>query len=146
MAYISRQRIDQTASSDPNPDFVVRFFIEVWKVVAEKWADAWADPAGKLTTKVGVICMTEFLVEAMVSWSTTPGQAIDLTDLNQVRDLTSAALDQLEPGLWTSEWNAASLDTSSGRGKIVETLKSIQRNKLKGLPWNLKVPLVDSAV
>ncbi|TWD86059.1 DGQHR domain-containing protein [Variovorax beijingensis] len=146
MAYISRQRIDQTASSDPNPDFVVRFFIEVWKVVAEKWADAWADPAGKLTTKVGVICMTEFLVEAMVSWSTTPGQAIDLTDLNQVRDLTSAALDQLEPGLWTSEWNAASLDTSSGRGKIVETLKSIQRNKLKGLPWNLKVPLVDSTI
>jgi DGQHR domain-containing protein len=144
MHYISRQRIDQTASSDPNPDFVVRFFIEVWKVVAEKWAESWADPVGKLTTKVGIICMTEFLVDAMVSWSTTPGQQIDLTDLNQVRELTAAALDQLEPALWTSEWNAASLDTSSGRAKVIETLKTIQRNKRKGLPWDSKVPLVDS--
>lgn len=145
MAYISRQRIDQTASSDPNPDFVVRFFIEVWKVVAEKWEDAWVDPAGKLTTKVGIICMTEFLVDTLVSWTTTPGQSIDLTDLNQVRELTAAALDQLESSLWTAEWNAASLDTSSGRSKVVETLKAIQRNKLKKLPWDSKVSLIGPA-
>jgi DGQHR domain-containing protein len=142
MAHISRQRIDQTPSSDPNPDFVVRFFIEIWKVVAEKWAATWSDPAGKLTTKIGVVCMTEYLVDALVSWSTSPGQNIDLTDLNQVRDLTSAALDQLEAGFWTAEWNAASLDTSSGRDKVIETLKAIQRNKIKGLAWNLKIGLV----
>lgn len=141
MAHIARQRIDQTPSSEPNPDFVVRFFIEVWKVVAQDWATVWADPAQKLTTKVGVICMTQFLVEALVNWSTTPGQTIDLTDLNQVRDLTSAALEQLESSFWTSEWNAASLDTSSGRDKVVEALKAIQRNKTKGLAWNLKIGL-----
>lgn len=86
--------------------------------------------------------MTEFLVDALVSWSTSPGQNIDLTDLNQVYDLTGSALDQLEASFWTSDWNAASLDTSSGREKIIEVLKSIQRNKNKGLPWNLKIGLV----
>lgn len=142
MAHIARQRIDQTPSTEPNPDFVVRFFIEIWKVIAEKWAAVWADPAQKLTTKVGVVCMTEYLVEVLVNWSTSPTQNIDLTDLNQVRDLTSAALDQLEGVFWSSEWNAASLDTSSGRDKVVDALKAIQRNKLKGLPWDMKTGLL----
>lgn len=142
MAHIARQRIDQTASSEPNPDFVVRFFIEVWKVIAEKWAEVWAEPSQKLTTKVGVICMTEYLVEVLVNWSTAPTQSIDLTDLNQVRELTAAALDQLEAAFWTAEWNAASLDTSSGRDKVVEALKSVQRNKLKGLAWDFKTGLL----
>jgi len=142
MAFIGRQRIDQTPSSDPNPDFVVRFFIEVWKTVAEKWADTWSDEVSKLTTKVGVICMTEFLVDTLVNWSTSPTADFDLTDLNQVRELTSSALDQLEASFWTSDWNSASLDTSSGREKVVESLRTIQRNKLKGLPWNLKIGLM----
>lgn len=146
MAHIARQRIDQTPSSEPNPDFVVRFFIEVWKVVAEKWAAVWTDPAQKLTSKVGVVCMTEYLVEVLVNWSTSPAQNIDLTDLNQVRDLTAAALDQLEAVFWTSEWNAASLDTSSGRDKVVDALKIIQRNKLKGLAWDLKTGLLAGSV
>jgi len=146
MAHIARQRIDQTPSSEPNPDFVVRFFIEVWKVVAEKWAAVWTDPAQKLTSKVGVVCMTEYLVEVLVNWSTSPAQNVDLTDLNQVRDLTAAALDQLEAVFWTSEWNAASLDTSSGRDKVVDALKVIQRNKLKGLAWDLKTGLLAGSV
>lgn len=145
MAHIARQRIDQTPSSDPNPDFVVRFFIEVWKVVSEKWAVVWVDPTQKLTTKVGVVCMTEFLVELLVNWSTSPTQNIDLTDLNQVRDLVGAALNQLEPALWISDWNAASLDTSSGREKVINALKAVQHNKLKGLPWDLKTGLLAGA-
>lgn len=145
MAHIGRQRIDQTASSDPNPDFVVRFFLEIWKVVAVRWAETWADPACKLTTKVGVVCMTEFLVDTLTSWATSPTQKVDLTDLNVVNEMTAAALDQLEPGFWTAEWNATSLDTSSGREKVIEALRAIQRNKLKGIPWNSKIGLVVDA-
>lgn len=142
MAYITRQRIDRSPSAEPNPDFVVRFFLEVWKVVAEKWADTWNNETSKLTTKVGVICMTEYLVGSLVSWSTAPMASIDLTDLNQVRELTAAALDQLEPSFWTSNWNSASLDTSSGREKVVEALGAIQRNKHQKFPWNTKISLV----
>lgn len=145
MAHIARQRIDQTPSSEPNPDFVVRFFIEVWKVVAEKWAEVWTDPTQKLTSKVGVVCMTQYLVDVLVNWSTAPGQGIDLTDLNEVRDLVAAALDQLEAAFWTSDWNAASLDTSSGRDKVIEALKAVQQNKLKGLPWDLKTGLLSGS-
>lgn len=146
MAHIGRQRIDQTASSDPNPDFVVRFFLEIWKVVADKWAETWILPACKVTTKVGVVCLTQFLVDTLTSWATSPTpEKIDLTDLNVVSELTVAALNQLEAGFWTSEWNAASLDTSSGRDKVIEALKAIQRNKMKGMPWNTKIGLVIEA-
>lgn len=142
MAYIAAQKIDQTAASEPNPDFVVRFFLEVWKTVHKHWGDLWEDPTSKITRKVGVVCMTEYLVETMVAWSMAPGQQVDLTDLNVVADLTGAVLDQQEKAFWTSEWDATSLDTKSGREWVVETLKLIQRNKSKKLPWNNKLRLV----
>ena len=142
MAYIASQKIDQTVASEPNPDFVVRFFLEIWKAVHESWPDLWADTASKLTRKVGIVCMTEYLVETMVAWSMAPGQQFDLTNLNVVSDLTRAVLQQQEAAFWTSEWDASSLDTKSGREWVVETLKLIQRNKSKSLPWNSKLRLL----
>lgn len=141
--FVANQRIDQTASSDPNPDFVVRFFLEVWKAISTKWNSVWEDPACKLTTKVGVVCMTEYIVDTIISWSMAPGRKIDLTDLNEVNELTYAALDQQEAAFWTSEWNAASLDTSSGRQTIIDALKDVQRNKARGFPWDQKIRLVN---
>lgn len=142
MLHIATQKIDQMSSDGPNPDFVVRFFLEIWKTIQTKWAPLWTDTSSKLTRKVGIVCMTEYLVDTMISWSMVPGQTIDLTDLNHVAEVTSNILDQQEMAFWTTEWSDTSLDTKSGREWVVEALNKIQQNKtIKKVPWNAGVRL-----
>lgn len=142
LASIATRRIDQTIESDPDPEFVVRFFLEIWKAVQREWAAAWDAPASKLLHKIGIVCLTEWVVNTLVGWSTVPTQKIDLTNLDEVSDMAVAALKLQEPAFWTANWNDASLDTASGRKLVVDAMNDLQRNKTNGLPWNTNVKLL----
>lgn len=142
MLAIASQKLDQASTEGPNPDFVVRFFLEIWSTVHNSWSSLWNEPTSKLTRKVGIVCMTEYLVSTMVSWSMVPGRNTDLTDLNNVNLVTLEILEQQEMAFWTSEWSDTSLDTKSGREWVVDTLEKIQFNKFKKLPWNAGIRLV----
>lgn len=142
LLHIASKRIDQSGGEDSvSPDFVARFFIEMWKHVKVSWPELWEDPTSRLLKKVGVVCMSHFLVNTLVTWSLNPMFKIDLTDLNQAGEAVDAILKQQEEAFWTSEWDAASLDTKSGRDWVVDSLARIQFNKANGLPWNKNVSL-----
>lgn len=151
LMHIANQRIEEVPEGDAStPDFVVRFFLEIWITIQEVWPSLWVDPASKLLKKVGVVCMTEFLVDTMIQWSMVPmidQNKIDLTNLNDVSTIVRSILnDQLEMAFWTSEWDDASLDTKNGRELLVSTLKSIQINKSRKLPWNNKLKLITGSM
>ncbi|WP_322075455.1 DGQHR domain-containing protein [Burkholderia cenocepacia] len=142
LMHIASKRLDQVGEAEvSSSDFVVRFFIEMWKQVKLSWPTLWDDPSSRLLKKVGVVCMSQYLVDTLVTWSLSPFSKIDLTDLNQAGDVVVEILKQQEMAFWTSEWDATSLDTKSGREWVVDSLARIQFNKSKNLPWNKNVSL-----
>lgn len=142
LMHIGSKRLDQVGGEEGSgSDFVVRFFIEMWKRVKSSWPTLWDDPSSRLLKKVGVVCMSQFLVDTLVSWSLSPYARIDLTDLNKAGDVVAEILKQQEMAFWTSEWDATSLDTKSGREWVVDSLARIQYNKTNNLPWNKSVSL-----
>lgn len=147
LMHIANQRIDQVPEGENvSADFVVRFFLELWKTVQATWPTLWTEPGSRLLKKVGVVCMTEFLVDTMVQWSMVPSTEIDLTDLNQVGKVVQQILEQQEIAFWTSEWEDSSLDTKAGRELLVKNLGTIQWNKTHKQPWNQKVSLITGSV
>lgn len=147
LAYIAAKKIDQMGADGPSPDFIVRFFLEMWKTVHAQWHAIWNDPCSKLTGKIGIVCMTEYLVDTMIFWAMVPNQdpsqSLDLTDLNQVAKVTESILGQQEMAFWTSEWSDTSLDTKSGREAVVDALQKIQQNKtIKKQEWNTGIRLM----
>ncbi|REE17154.1 DGQHR domain-containing protein [Paraburkholderia sp. BL27I4N3] len=142
LMHIGSKRLDQVGGEEGvSSDFIARFFIEMWKRVKASWPALWDDPASRLLKKVGVVCMSQYLVDTLVSWSLSPYAKIDLTDLNQAGDVVTDILKQQEMAFWTAEWDAASLDTKSGREWVVDSLERIQYNKANNLPWNKNVSL-----
>jgi len=146
LLHIAGKRIDSTQAEDsPNPDFVVDFFLVVWAMVKEKWPQLWKDPSSKLLTKVGIITLTRYIVNTIVIWADAPGMDRDLSDLNNIGPLVTVILERQEPAFWTTEWDAASLDTKSGWDLVIQSLDRISTNKRHNIAWSEGLTLAKSA-
>ena len=146
LLHIAGKRIDSTQGEDvPNPDFVVDFFLVVWAMVKEKWPQLWLDPSSKLLTKVGVVTLSRYIVNTIVVWADAPGVELDLSDLENIGPLVEAILARQEPAFWTTEWDAASLDTKSGWELVIQSLDRISMNKRHNIAWSEGLTLAKSA-
>ena len=144
LLYISNQQL--VASTDPETksyDFVVDFFLEIWRQIEREWPQAWSSPNSRLLSKLGVVCFSQYVVDAVVARTEALEQIDGLKDLEQVAVHVSKVLERQDYAFWDSAWSASSLDTDAGRAIVSKDLKRIGSNKRNGLPWATGLSLID---
>ncbi len=113
------------------------FFYAMWKPVKKRWNKAWIPmPKSNLLTKVGIVCMTQFLTDALSKMKMYQWDEIDITEPDEVSARVDKLLDKnLEVEFWLQKWKDGGLDTTSGRQFVVNDLDKISSNKRARLPW-----------
>jgi DGQHR domain-containing protein len=124
-----------------DPDSVDEFFITIWSTVKKEWAHIF-NKDSKLLDKVGIICLTEFLVKELRSISLLKRSRFSMADPERTAEYTKELLDQLAPEFWTVEWKSTSYDTRAGRDQITAALDLIHGNKAEGRPWHHKIDII----
>lgn len=125
-----------------NDDSLTGFFFATWQPIKDKWPELWND-GSKLLGKVGLVTMTQFLVDDM-----TPlidRYMVDPTDPDSVTEEVSHILEHIDPRFWSSDWTESSLDTTAGRRIVVEALTKMRRNLAQDKPWSEGVALIAGA-
>jgi hypothetical protein len=124
---------------------VDEFFMTIWRTVKEEWAEVFNTNEGnKILNKVGIVCLTEFLVDELRSLSLSRHTKFSLADPTKVAEFTKELLESLNPEFWTAEWKSTSYDTRAGRDQIVASLKRVYGNVAEGKPWNDQVDVLVS--
>ncbi|MEI8574771.1 DGQHR domain-containing protein [Methylomonas sp. LW13] len=112
------------------------FFITIWNVISTEWKSIFNNNKGnKLLDKVGIVCLTEFLVRELRSMSINKHTKFSMADPDKVAEYTKDILEGINADFWTSEWKSTSYDTRAGRDQIVASLQSIYGNISDGKPW-----------
>lgn len=124
-----------------DPESVDEFFITVWSVVKKEWANIF-NKDSKLLDKVGIVCMTEFLVDELRRRSIPKVTRFSMANPTKVAEHTKEILDLLEPEFWTVEWKSTSYDTRAGRDQIIDALEQIYGNKGESRPWHHNVDII----
>jgi DGQHR domain-containing protein len=145
LLYISNQQLSSGADSEvKSHDYVVELFLEIWKKVKETWSSAWSEPSSRLLSKLGVVCMSQYLVDTLIARAEASDDIEVTKDLGQVRDIIGHILQRQSYDFWMAPWNAASLDTSAGRDIVVKDLRKIAVNKRAGSAWDSGLRLIDT--
>jgi DGQHR domain-containing protein len=124
-----------------------QFFFSMWTVIRDEYKKAWDAPLdeSKLCSKVGIICLTTYLTDNLVSFNRVTPTPIDLGDSAAVKAQVSAQLKYLPQEFWTTPWTLKSLDTTAGRQLVTQALAAVYDNVRALLPWNTDVKLIDIA-
>jgi DGQHR domain-containing protein len=121
---------------------VITYFFTIWDTVRQKWPEPWTnDTKSRLLSKVGIVCMSAYLTDSLVSaydWGD-----LDIADPDALRKRVNQLLGFQEEQFWTVGWTASSLDTRAGRDFVLEALSLVARNKRAELPWYEGVTLID---
>jgi len=105
-------------------------------VISTEWKSIFNNNKGnKLLDKVGIVCLTEFLVRELRSMSINKHTKFSMADPDKVAEYTKDILEGINADFWTSEWKSTSYDTRAGRDQIVASLQSIYGNISDGKPW-----------
>lgn len=121
------------------------FFMTLWSTIKQTWPDIFVPPnrnGSRLLTKVGIICMTEFLVSRLREMSLSKHASFSMGDPDQVRRRTQELLEDLHPDFWTTQWRSTSYDTRAGRDQIIAALDIIRGNIAQGREWFTDVEMV----
>ncbi|VTS08012.1 DGQHR domain-containing protein [Tuwongella immobilis] len=130
LRYIQDQQLQPLIDDN---DALLEFFYAIWTTIKSKWADVWANTAANLLTKVGVVCLTQYLTDSLAKayeWG-----EVDLSDPTQIEKKTKSLLANQERAFWIHDWKEGSLDTVAGRHLVIDDLTRIARNRRGGLPW-----------
>jgi DGQHR domain-containing protein len=138
LGYIQQKKVRAFESED----VLLEFFYTIWRRIKVRWADLWT-PDSRLLSKVGIICMTYYMADALVG-SYDLGR-LDVADPQEVEGLVNELLSHQERRFWQVAWTSTSYDTKAGRALIVDSLVQIARNSRSGVPWHEDVELVDAA-
>ena len=120
-------------------DALFEFFYAMWTPIKSAWPDLWTRES-KLMSKVGIVSMTSFITEALVSrydW----GQ-LDVTDPESLHERVDDLLRFQTPKFWRCEWNVQINDSRAVRDLIVKALTKVARNLRGEQPWHNDVGFV----
>lgn len=137
LTYIEEIRLPKLDDEDLQREF----FASVWVAISEEWEDLFDDES-KLTEKVGVICMTRYLVDAVASRADIEELDLDLSDFDAVKEEIKKLLKRQSFSFWTSDWKGSGYDTAIGHATIIDDLKQISRNLKNGLEWYTELDMV----
>jgi DGQHR domain-containing protein len=137
ITYIQQKKVRDFESDD----VLIEFFYTIWRRLRVRWPELWSAQS-RLLTKVGVICMTQYMTDALTS-SYDLG-LLDISDPERVGHLVDEILGAQERKFWRVAWTSTSYDTKVGRALIVQSLTQIARNTRSGSPWFEDVEMVDA--
>ncbi len=121
-------------------DVLIEFFYAIWNTVKAGWPDLW-NADSRLLSKVGVICMTRYMTDALVAQYDLG--KLTITDPDEVTSLVNEILKNQEPAFWKATLNSTSFDTKVGHKLLVDALVQIARNIRAGVAWFEDVEIVD---
>lgn len=137
ITYIQQKKVKDFESDD----VLLEFFYTIWRRIYVRWPELWTAQS-RLLSKVGVICMTQYMTDALTS-SYDLGR-LDISDPDQIGQLVDEILATQERKFWRVPWTSSSYDTKVGRALIVQSLTQIARNLRSGSPWFEDVEMVDA--
>jgi DGQHR domain-containing protein len=138
IAYIQQKKVKDFESDD----VLIEFFYTIWRQIRARWADLW-EPRSRLLSKVGIICMTQYMTDALTAQYDLG--RLNISDPDAVAGLVNEILETQERSFWRVPWTSTSYDTKVGRALIVQSLTQIARNVRSGTPWTEDVELVDAS-
>jgi len=118
------------------------FFIAIWKAVVASWGDAVFADNCKLTEKVGVICLSRYLIDRLAAMADMDEVDLDLSDFSEVSLQVAKLLKRQTLELWNAKWKGSGYDTALGHTKVIEALVRISRNIKDGREWGTDVDIV----
>ena len=123
-------------------DVLLEFFYTIWRRIKQAWPQFWV-PNSRLLSKVGIICMTQYMTDSLVS--SYDLELLDISDPEAVgKKIDSILLNQVA-AFWATPWTSTSYDTKVGKSMIVNALVQIARNVRSGVAWYEDIGLVDPA-
>ena len=122
-------------------------FLTVWKTIKSTWPKLWKKDS-RLLSKVGIFCLTRFIIHRISEWADNEVLDIDITDLEVIEHQTKAILNHMDQRFWLAPWaekSSGGFDTNQGRDRVLAALTQLYRNGRKDLDWYTDIDIVDSA-
>jgi len=121
-------------------------FLAVWKTIRSTWPKLWKKDS-RLLSKVGVFCLTRFVIDRISQWADNETLDIDITDLEEIEQQTTAILNHMDQRFWLAPWaekSSGGFDTTQGRDRVLAALTQLYRNGRKDLDWYTDIDIIDS--
>lgn len=118
------------------------FFLTIWTAIKKNWDNAFFKD-GKLLSKVGVICMTQYVVDAIESIATYSDDEVDLLNEDDVTKCVEKILNMQKEEFWMVKWTITISDTKSVRDQITAAMKQIQQNIKYKSQWSTDVNIIE---
>lgn len=137
---INKIQLKKVKPLETSEDVLLECFYAIWNTIKTEWPLVW-NKDYKLLSKVGIVCMTEYITDALISsydWG-----RLDIADPDDVAKNVRELLKFQHREFWTRPWTTTSLDTKAGRDLVVDALVKIGRNVRSGDVWHEEVTLVD---
>ncbi|MBK9170704.1 MAG: DGQHR domain-containing protein, partial [Bryobacterales bacterium] len=93
ISYIQQQKVREFSSDD----VLLEFFYSIWRRISERWPELW-NRDSRLLSKVGVICMTQYMTDVLVSLYDLG--RLDVSDPDAVSASTNEILGYQERRFW----------------------------------------------
>jgi DGQHR domain-containing protein len=122
-------------------------FLTVWKAIKGEWGPLWIDKS-RLISKVGIVCLTRFILDLITSWADNDELEINLTDLDDIKQQTLKIINHMDRKFWTTPWAEKApggFDTTQGRDRVLAALVQLHRNGRKDIPWYTDIDIIDRA-
>lgn len=122
-------------------------FLAIWTTIKAEWPKLWVRDS-RLISKVGIFCLTRFVVDRLTSWSDSDDLEINITDLSQVKKLTKRLIRHMDTLFWTHRWAdkaKGGFDTSQGRERVYSAIVQLYRNGKNNQPWFTNIDIINKS-
>lgn len=86
------------------------FFLTIWSVIKVRWSNAFSKDS-KLLSKVGIVCMNQFTVDAIEFFASYSDEEVDLTNEDDVKKCVEKVLATQTEEFWLADWTITISDT-----------------------------------
>lgn len=142
LAYMAGLQISELEDRDTR-----RFvFLAIWSTIKSTWPTLWKRDS-RLLSKVGIFCLTRFIIDRISQWSDNEELQIEITDLGTLEKQTKSILRLMDQRFWTARWadkSSGGFDTNQGRERVLAAVTQLYRNGRKQLDWHTDIDIVEA--
>ena len=119
----------------------MELFLSVWNQIRRVRKSVW-NAKSKLLEKVSIYALTVYLLDSMVSRQRNSDERVDFSSDAVLEEQIERVLGRIPEQFWTVEWTAKEMDTSLGRGNLINALNIIDSNARFKRPWYENVTFI----
>lgn len=123
-------------------------FLTIWRTIKVEWKSLWKKDS-RLISKVGIICLTRFIIDLITSWADNEDLEIEVTDLEQIEAQTKKIIGNMDKRFWTTPWAEKAqggFDTNQGRDRVLSAITQLYRNGRKDAPWHTDIDIIERSL